>query len=544
MALLGRSTRTGSTRTGAATRHDDVAWHRDAKVLTVIAGTALALLWFAVDVGDRADQALVCWSVLVVQAAALIWFCNRVVRLLDRREPAHRFWWTIRGACVLFTVGDAAQVVSILRDPHTANAAIGGAAQGFLLAAGTGWIVLVMLRYPMSLRSRQERIRFSLDIATVIAGVASFAWYFAIPAAPFGATFDPVSGGLAVLQGPVALLVACFAVAKLMLAGNTPYCRVAGAFAVVTALSGGVARGLGPALVDTAYVNVFFAVTVFGPSLTIAAVLAHERHLSRGNAPPDAVRKRPYSMVPYLAMAATYALLVAVLLRDNGLGIRTWGVLTGALACAALVVVRQVTAFTENASLLGQLRATLRERDALAEALREQAFHDHLTGLANRALLGDRLLDEIRRARHRCRPVVVMLIDLDDFKPVNDRLGHHTGDLVLREVAARLRRVLTNTDTVARFGGDEFAVLLCRQDDPEPIPAVAERILDSLNAPYLLAGETVRINASIGIAVDPDGSWDPDKILHNADTAMYAAKRKGKGTYAVFDPCREDSELA
>ncbi|HEX8629140.1 MAG TPA: GGDEF domain-containing protein [Catenuloplanes sp.] len=503
----------------------------------MVGGTALAVAWFAADLGDRATQVVICWLVLLAQNGLLMWFCHRVVRLLDRHNPAYRFWWTIRGASVVFTVGSVAQLANVLRDPYGPTAAVGGAVQSSLLAIGTGWIVLVMLRYPRQLDSAQERIQFWLDIATVVAGVAAFAWFFAVPERGFGPQADLWRGLLLILQGPVALLVAGFAVAKLLLAGKAPFSRVTGVFGGITALVNGVARGLGPVLADTRYANLFFGITVIGPSVTLAGVLAQERYLRCGAATSGALRRRPYSTLPYVALAATYALLI-VLLLQQGLTTRTAGVLVGAIACMFLVVIRQLAAFTENARLLGQLRLALGERDTLADALRQQAFHDTLTGLANRALLTDRLDDEFRLAHRQCRPVVVMLIDLDDFKPVNDRLGHHAGDLLLRQVARRLRQSLQNTDTVARFGGDEFAILLCRRQPPA-VAALAERILADLDEPFLLVDEQVRIHASLGVAIDPDGSWGPEQILRNADAAMYAAKRQGKGTFKIFEGAPE-----
>lgn len=205
-----------------------------------------------------------------------------------------------------------------------------------------------------------------------------------------------------------------------------------------------------------------------------------------------------------------------------------------------VVVARDVTEFNQQRRAL---RAALTERDRLAEALRHQAFHDNLTGLANRALFAQRLADEYARARRRgagagaAAVAVAMLVDLDDFKPVNDRFGHHAGDLLLCQVGGRLRRIVAKTDTVARFGGDEFAILMCSR--PESIVAMAERILADLDEPFQLTDHKVEVHASVGIAIDTDGSWGADQILRNADAAMYAAKAKGKGTFAIFQQAVE-----
>jgi diguanylate cyclase (GGDEF)-like protein len=201
-----------------------------------------------------------------------------------------------------------------------------------------------------------------------------------------------------------------------------------------------------------------------------------------------------------------------------------------------VVVARDVTELNHQKRAL---RAALRERDELAEALRHQAFHDNLTGLANRALFAQRLADEYARARRRGSGggAVAMLVDLDDFKPVNDRLGHHFGDLLLQEVAGRLRAALREVDTVARLGGDEFAIVLA-QPQRESVTAVAGRLIEALQVPFVIQGEELRVTASIGVAVDPDATASPDQLLRDADAAMYQVKRRGKGSFLLFEQPR------
>jgi diguanylate cyclase (GGDEF)-like protein/PAS domain S-box-containing protein len=175
------------------------------------------------------------------------------------------------------------------------------------------------------------------------------------------------------------------------------------------------------------------------------------------------------------------------------------------------------------------------ERKALEEELRHQAFHDALTGLANRALFEDRLAHALAAARRHARPVAVLFLDLDDFKTINDSLGHATGDELLRAVAIRLAGVVRVTDTAARLGGDEFAVLLEIMDDAEAdADTVAERMLEALRVPFEIGGRELRITASVGLAKS-DGTVGVDELLRNADTAMYAAKESGKGTAQAFE---------
>ncbi|MCY1138106.1 EAL domain-containing protein [Actinoplanes sp. Pm04-4] len=168
-------------------------------------------------------------------------------------------------------------------------------------------------------------------------------------------------------------------------------------------------------------------------------------------------------------------------------------------------------------------------RKTLEQQLSRQAFCDPLTGLSNRALFRDRL--EHATAR-RAADVTVLLIDLDDFKGVNDNLGHSAGDELLTALAARLRDNVRPGDTLARLGGDEFAVLIEDLDGRDP-GALAERLLHELRQPLTIAGHDLRRTASIGVAT---GGESGEELLRNADLAMYAAKRQGRNAYARFDP--------
>ena len=132
--------------------------------------------------------------------------------------------------------------------------------------------------------------------------------------------------------------------------------------------------------------------------------------------------------------------------------------------------------------------------------------------------------------RHRTK-LAVLFVDLDNFKPINDSLGHLTGDAVLRSVAKRLRQTLRDTDTVSRQGGDEFVILLSEIDSPGSAALVARKLLAALAAPHLVGGRELRVTASIGISIYPDHGQDAESLVHRADIAMYAAKKSGGGNY-------------
>jgi diguanylate cyclase (GGDEF)-like protein len=211
------------------------------------------------------------------------------------------------------------------------------------------------------------------------------------------------------------------------------------------------------------------------------------------------------------------------------------GAPVGALSVASFRPGRQytqterevLTAFAEHASL------ALSDARNFEDAM-HQAFHDSLTGLPNRALFLDRLELAHARARRSGAPIAVLFMDLDSFKHVNDSLGHAAGDELLVLVAGRLRRWVRPSDTAARFGGDEFAILLEDLDASNAARLVAQRILDSLRDPFEIQGQEVSVGASIGIASTANpGS---DDLLRNADLAMYRAKGLGKGHYQTFEP--------
>jgi diguanylate cyclase (GGDEF)-like protein len=182
----------------------------------------------------------------------------------------------------------------------------------------------------------------------------------------------------------------------------------------------------------------------------------------------------------------------------------------------------------------GRLGDSLSQLTRLKEELRHQAFHDQLTNLPNRTLFTERVAYALERQDRAKQSLAVLFLDLDDFKTINDSLGHPAGDQVLVTVAERLRRCIRPSDTVARLGGDEFGILLDDMSGPSDALLAAERIIQALNAPAYLDGQEVSIRASVGITLDTHGE-QADTLLRNADVAMYTAKRRGKGRYQVFE---------
>lgn len=204
------------------------------------------------------------------------------------------------------------------------------------------------------------------------------------------------------------------------------------------------------------------------------------------------------------------------------------------------------------AMLLAFLRSHERQRRLLDEdrrAIEHMALHDALTTLPNRFLMLGHLEQAISLALRHDMKVAVLFLDLDRFKPINDRLGHPAGDLVLQEVARRLQTCVRDCDTAARYGGDEFVILLTEIWGEENAALVADKVLEAIRQPIQVGAESVQINTSIGIAIFPRNGSDAEMLIEEADKAMYLAKQNGPGQFAFSDVDREfktvqDKEIA
>jgi diguanylate cyclase (GGDEF)-like protein len=227
-----------------------------------------------------------------------------------------------------------------------------------------------------------------------------------------------------------------------------------------------------------------------------------------------------------LAGLGTAALVGPVLLATEGVfggRIDALPIAMGSIAAFVLVLLR--------------LAIVMHDQKRAEAQVRHQAFHDVLTGLPNRSLLYDRIERALSHGRRDPRGLAVLLIDLDQFKEINDSLGHAAGDEILVAVAGRIAGCLRANDTASRLGGDEFVVLADRLSTRAEADAVAKRVLDAIADPLVIGGSHVCIRASIGVAFVPTASGDDDVdgLINNADAAMYEAKRAGAGTYRFFE---------
>lgn len=187
------------------------------------------------------------------------------------------------------------------------------------------------------------------------------------------------------------------------------------------------------------------------------------------------------------------------------------------------------------------LQAEIQERKLAEQQIRYLANHDALTGLPNRRLLEDRLEHALEMARRNGSLVAIQFLDLDCFKPINDRLGHRIGDLLLQAVGARLKSLLRAVDTVSRVGGDEFVIVLPEIQSVSTAQDIAQKILTALARPYEIEGHVLSVTPSIGICLYPHDGADAQTLLGCADAAMYHAKRMGRGNYQVFSAAMTDA---
>lgn len=512
-------------------------------------------------------------------------------------------------------------------------------------------ILAALLSFPLARRTRLERWKFALDAAVVLLGGGVVIWYFTVRPTWEAEGSRIVATVLAFAYPLVSLLVLLGVTTVLLrgpLDGNRRAFRLLLAGVVVSIIAD---LTFDLVLLKTNQRSAAWtdAVYLLAYLLLIAGAEYYYRHPVPGAGAAGELRPRPHplSPLPYVALVATYGLLLFVSLDPwsdplSGLAI-------GAVLVTVVVVARQVLAVRENARLLAETAArqsevrfrslvqhssdviivirpdgTIRfaspsvarvlgydpgalldralfellhpdehdrvrtfcrdagqlpgvtppvewrfrqpdgailhaeviatnlldepavrgivlntrdvsERKRLERQLTHQAFHDPLTGLANRALFRDRVSHALTLARRHGHEITVLFLDLDDFKRVNDSLGHADGDRLLIAAAERFRSCARATDTVARLGGDEFAILIEDTPGPDGHAGMLERLSAAMAQPFTLSGAEMQVNASIGVAVTTGGET-ADDLLRNADVAMYTAKRRGKGRFATYQP--------
>ena len=473
------------------------------------------------------------WVVWLAFGALHVSFCRdawAVWRDPGSGRPTQVLWGTFLVAVALFAIGDALQLVALATQPWSYEVAVGQAPQQALLLAGMSVVLVVVVVYPLRLGSLRASARFWLDVGVVVLAVA----VATLALEPLPVAEDRGAAVASLLTEPVLFAVVALAVAKLLRSAERPFTRAAG---VVLGLA-----ALGEALLSALTVRSDLAENlslVNGLALASNALLALAARVQRSGPatrPAPAERRAArMTVLPPVAVVTTHALLVATLARE-GLTPRAWLMLGAALVSTTFVLARQLVALSEKSVLLRRLHAALDERDELTARLAHLAYHDALTGLANRAQFEAAVADAVRALRGRPArrghdELSVVVLDLDGFKEINDTHGHAAGDHVLAAVAERLRSCVRDGDLVARFGGDEFSLMLSRPAaDAE---AVARRVVAAIAEPFEIPGHSVRIGASVGVVTAEDDAWSGDELLRRADVAMYRAKAAGKGRVVV-----------
>jgi len=488
---------------------------------------------FGIGLGTQTIQVVICWVLMLGLHIGLAIMAGSVARVAGTTKATRRIWGAVSFAGIAYAFGDAAQLVMIAVAPMSREVAQGGLVQSWAVLIGTVGIVIAALTSPTGLDSRRERIRFWLDVGIVMAGATAFGGYTYLP----GDVSNAAAWVLSLLTGPGVFLVGVFAVVKLILSTRPPFSRLAGMTLAGAALLEGVAQASGMLMTEIGRLSWLLGVTVVASALLAGSSRVQQLQVQLDPSMLRPRQRRPFSTLPYVAIAATNLLLLWAL-AAIGLNGHVWVVVVGGITSTVLVVGRQLVAITDNTRLLDELDTKVRElnqslseRDLLADRLRHQAFHDPLTGLANRAMFNNALREALGGVGIFNGHLTLMIVDLDDFKQVNDRFGHAAGDDLLIVAGQRLRSCVREFDLVARLGGDEFAILLkdLRQEDDQ----IAARIVDAIAIPFAISGGTASVGASVGVVVADGMSRTAEQLLNDADTAMYVAKRSGKRGYRV-----------
>ncbi|WP_433615794.1 putative bifunctional diguanylate cyclase/phosphodiesterase [Dactylosporangium sp. CA-139114] len=485
-------------------------WRPTRLLIAAAALAAGAEIWFGVGLLHPTPE-LISWAAVPPVVGLAVVGCLRAAAADGIAPGAARFWRHVALGMALVGLGAVSNGVDMLRGIVRPQHV--GPLTAAIYIAGLAVLLWALLRIPGARRTRGEWLRFGLDSATVLVAVMTFAWHFLL------SDWQAWSGGNATGARAVMSLLAClavcvFAFVKIAFTGTGPLDRRA---LYLLASAGGVGAlggALTPLLHSRPYLN---GTPVILPVTCLVLGLAADRQRrADGAIPPTPARRERPGFVSYTAVSATCVLLLTDAWMHGG---DILGVAAGTVVLVVLVASRQLTVLRDNAGLV--------------QTLAWQATHDSLTGLANRRLLSQHVTGALeQRAR-----VAVALVDIDDFKAINDDLGHPAGDALLRAVAGRLEEVVAPGSLVARLGGDEYALVFPAADEPEALRFLGA-LATGLRRPLDAAGHALVVEASIGVAVGGPGT-PAGELLRRADVAMYAAKMQGKGRQVAYDPAMD-----
>jgi len=446
--------------------------------------------------------------------------CHRIGSMIIVSRPVRGFWRRLSQSSVCLAIGAG---VAVAVDGDGSGGVDGGSGISPLVAAplvlGVIMAMVGFLHLPLGRRSALGWTELLLDGATVAVAGALIFWYVVLDMAPASTSVVAQVGAAVVGVGG---LVAVVVIGKAAMSPGGPVDPLSLRLLAVAPLIG-VA---GAVLLIAGSESIRFILSVLGmPVVALSVCGAAYRQLRVLHRPAPEASAGPgrssFNLLPFVAVTATAGLVITVSARQMSWHQRT--VIIGAVLITGFVVLRQLIGLRENSRALRGIRSQQADLERLA-------MQDALTGISNRARFGAVLA--ARLDAHL--PAGVLLIDIDDFKVVNDTMGHAVGDRLLYEVAQRLRAHCTGTDLPARLGGDEFAVLL-DVDQVGPAEAAAARILTVLAQPFRVDEHQLLAHGSVGVALAGSGD-SADEVLRNADIAMYAAKASGKASWTRFEP--------
>ena len=448
-----------------------------------------------------------------IAMAAAVYATRRIARTARMPRPVRTFWRRLHLSSICLFVSSA---VALARANNNTGMSLWVAVP---MMSGVLLLMIAFLGLPGPRRNTAGLLQAVLDTVTVAVASALIFWYVVLDLAPAGTSLSARIVAAVVGVGGVLLLV------MIGKAAAAPETAVDGT-ALRVLMIAPIVCVTGTMLLIAGADWSRMALSVQGLPLVAAAFCAGA-HLQRralvrpGGEPVTFPARSLFNLLPFVAVTTTAGLVVSVSSEDMTNRQRT--VIIGAVLIAGCVVARQLLSLRENTLALRDIRRQQAELERLA-------LSDNLTGLPNRARYTVALTE--RLADHQ--PSAALLIDVDDFKMINDTIGPSAGDQLLHAVAQRLREQCRGAEIPARLGGDEFAVLL-PTEDPVTAEAAANRLLLALAEPFGVADQQLLLHASAGIALAAPGET-ADEVLRNADIAMYAAKESGKASLVRFEP--------
>jgi diguanylate cyclase (GGDEF)-like protein len=488
-----------------------------------VAGLVLCLFdfaWFGIGLAHRWEHPLIGWLPLPFSAGLAAYACWRVTRRGDLDRTTRRFWGQMSGALLVLILAVFSNMADAFRDGAPTQYISPRTLVIYLGILGVA--MWALLRLPTWQRSRAEWNRFALDAAIILLADGAVIWHYSLRKI----NLWTVHTGSAVPTVAICLVssLSMLAFVKVAFAGAGQLDRRALRILTVGVGASAASGSLSVFIFDKPYLSASF-VACAAAALGVQLAANRQLHAPVHTAGPTPARR--IGVLPYLAATGMSALLLAVVAPSGG---ETLIIVVCGVALTTLVMLRQFGTLRENGRLLRTVDVNLQQLRAYQAQLAHQISHDVLTEIPNRSLFEERVTAQLISGQE----FHVALLDLDDFKVINDRLGHTTGDALLKVVSSRLRQRLRPTDTVARLGGDEFTLLLPGRS-AEETATLLHVLVDAVQEPVLLHGQDMVVRISAGVTAGQDGDT-PEEVLRRADVAMYAAKSVGGGRATWFDP--------